>query len=89
MPALPGGLPPGYVPLHSQSNPVMASGIGSQRCELLRLASMLRGPCMYMYRVAHQDGKNLPLTELQQFQQLVGRYCSYLVPMQHGRMSQI
>ena len=36
------------------------------------------------YRVTGQDGKNLPLTEFQQFWQLVGRYCSYLLPKQDG-----
>ena len=42
-----------------------------------------------LYRVTGQDGKNLQLTEFQQFPQLVGCYCSYLLPRQHGGTSQI
>ena len=33
-----------------------------------------------VYRVTHQDGKNLPLTESFQFKQLWGHYCCYLLP---------
>ena len=42
-----------------------------------------------MYRVTHLLGKNLPLTWFRQFRQLVGRYCSYLLPRQDGVKSQI
>ena len=41
-----------------------------------------------LYRVSHQDGKNLQLTQFQQCWQLVSRYCSYLLPRQDGRTSQ-
>ena len=34
-------------------------------------------------------GKNLPLTLFQQFWELMGRYCSSLLPRQDGRTSQI
>ena len=37
----------------------------------------------------HQVGKNLPLTWLWQFWQLVGWHCSYILPSQDGRASQI
>ena len=33
----------------------------------------------YLYRVTHLVGENLSLTQFQQFWQLVGRYCSYLI----------
>ena len=36
----------------------------------------------YRYRATGQVGKNLPLTEFQQFWKLVGHYCSYLLPRQ-------
>ena len=41
------------------------------------------------YRVTGQGGKNLPLTEFQQFWQLVDRYYSYLLPRQDGGTFQI
>ena len=41
------------------------------------------------YRVTSQVGKNLLLTELRQFWQLVGRYCSHLLPRQDGGTFQI
>ena len=37
------------------------------------------------YRVTGQDGKSLPLTQFRQFQQLVGRYLSYLLPKEDDR----
>ena len=42
-----------------------------------------------MYRVTILRGYNLPLTWFQHFWQLVGRYCSYLLPRQDGGTSQI
>ena len=41
-----------------------------------------------LYRVTHLLGKNLPLTWFRQFRQLVGCYCSYLLPRQDGGTSQ-
>ena len=41
------------------------------------------------YRVTHQNGKNLLLTEFRQVCQLVDHNCSYLLPRQDGGMSQI
>ena len=41
------------------------------------------------YRVTHLLGKNLPLTWFRQFWQLVGSYCSCLLPKQDGVTSQI
>ena len=35
-----------------------------------------------LYRVTHLVGENLPLTQFQQFRQLVGRDCSYLLHRQ-------
>ena len=38
-----------------------------------------------VYRVTHQDGKNLPLTWFwRMFLKLLGRHCSYLLPRQDG-----
>ena len=34
------------------------------------------------YRVTHVVGENLQLTQFRQFWQLLGRYCSYLLPRQ-------
>ena len=42
-----------------------------------------------MYRVVHSEWKNLPLTKFQQFRQVVGRYCSYLMPRHDGGTSKI
>ena len=39
------------------------------------------------YRATHQNGKTLPLTMFCQLQQLVGHYCSYLLPWQDGGTS--
>ena len=36
------------------------------------------------YMVAQVDVENLQLTWFRQFWQLTGRYCSYLLPRQHG-----
>ena len=44
---------------------------------------------MEIYRVTHQNGYNLPLTLFQLLRQLLGRYCSYLLPRQDGGTSQI
>ena len=41
------------------------------------------------YWVTHLIGENLLLTRFRQFRQLVGRYCSYLLPRQYGGTSQI
>ena len=41
------------------------------------------------YRVTHPNNKNLPLTYFQQFRQLAGRYCGYLLHSQDGGTSQI
>ena len=41
-----------------------------------------------MYRVTILRGDNLSLTWFQHFWQLVGRYCSYLLPRQDGGISQ-
>ena len=54
----------------------------ARSCELQTLA-------LALYRVTDQVGKNLPLTEFRQFRQLVGRYCSYLLPRQHDGTFQI
>ena len=35
-----------------------------------------------LYKVTIVDGKNLPLTKFQRFWQVMGRYCSYLLPRQ-------
>ena len=40
-------------------------------------------------KVSKWNGKNLPLTLFQQFLQLMGRYCSYLIPRQDDGTSQI
>ena len=42
-----------------------------------------------IYRVIHLVGENLPLTQFRQFWQLVGHYCSYLLPWQDDGTSQI
>ena len=42
-----------------------------------------------IYKVTHANGKNLPLTWFGQFRQLVGHYCSYLLPRQDGVTCQI
>ena len=41
----------------------------------------------YVYRVTHLVDENLPLTQFRQFWQLVGRYCSYLLPRQNNGTS--
>ena len=41
------------------------------------------------YRVAQVDVENLQLTKFRQFWQLLGRYCSYLMPRKDGGTSQI
>ena len=43
----------------------------------------------YEYMVAQVDVENLPLTKFRQFWQLMGHYCSYLLPMQNDGASQI
>ena len=52
----------------------------------LNNAPSQRGVEARTYRVNHQDGKNILLT---QFQQLVGRYSSYLLTWQDGGTPQI
>ena len=42
-----------------------------------------------LYRVAQVDVENLQLTKFRQFWQLLGRYCSYLLPRQDGGTSHI
>ena len=42
------------------------------------------GVIVIRYRVTHMLGKTLPLTWFRQFRQLVGRYCSCLLPRQDG-----
>ena len=46
-------------------------------------------PIKGAYRVTHLLGKSLPLTWFRQFWQLVGRYCSYLLPRQDDGTYQI
>ena len=41
------------------------------------------------YRVTHLVDENLPLTQFRQFRQLVGSYCSYLLPKQVDRAFKI
>ena len=45
------------------------------------------GDCKY--RVTHLVGNNLLLTQLRHIWQLVGRYCSYLLPRHDGRTDKI
>ena len=42
-----------------------------------------------LYRVTILVGENLLLTELRHFRQLVGRYCSCILPRQDGGTSHI
>ena len=42
-----------------------------------------------MHGVTHLDSENLPLTYFRQCWQLLGRYCSYLLPRQDGGKFQI
>ena len=42
-----------------------------------------------MYRVAQVDMENLQLTKFRPFWQLLGRYCSYLLPRQDDGTFQI
>ena len=56
----------------------------------MRLVSLnTLSTCNRSYRVTHLLGKNLPLTWFRQFRQLMGRYCSCLLPRQDGGISQI
>ena len=56
--------------------------------------SLLKGLTPYcttvrIYRVTRLLGNNLPLTWFWHFRQLLGRYCSYLLPRQDGGTFQI
>ena len=44
---------------------------------------------MGRYRVAQVDVENLQLTKFRQFWQLLGRYCSYLLPRQDDGISEM
>ena len=52
-------------------------GLVSFRC-----LSVFSFRSLLLYRVTHLVEENLPLTQFRQFRQLVGRYCSYLLPRQ-------